>query len=209
MGGPLAEGFQLKSLLERLDRGVDPIDAPATVAERARRHAAEVWGECGLSGSPGSLAHTVRTRVLPEYLCHVETEERDCFLVVVVSEDAVEVKGHLPLDVGAQYRPLLFEDLSTGLAGEPTEAWLDEAIPRLGDGGDTPVAIVGAARGTYMQTCLQKPGEYLLEYQTVTTAFHFAADRPVDEQTVLWAFRSYAFGRYEWARELEWVRHPL
>ena len=116
--------------------------------------------------------------------------------------------AHILFDIGGQYRPVTYTDLSTGFVGEPTEQMLADLLPRLREGG-TPAAILESGEGSYLQTYQDGPDEFTLEYQLVTPAFHFVAARPVNGQDMLRAFRSYAFGKYEWAKDYDWKYQPV
>ena len=201
--------LQLKTLLELLDGEARTAVAPDGVAARAGRHAAAVWTDCGLAGSaPATMEYCARTLVSDKYLCHFNVGRKDCYLVVVCSASTGLPEGHLPFDIGGQYRPVVYSDLSTGFVGEPTAGMFEEQLPRLREGG-TPAAILESGEGSYLQTYQDGPDAYTLEYQLVTTAFHFAVSAPVDTRDVLRAFHSYAFGKYEWAREFLWQHRPL
>ncbi len=115
---------------------------------------------------------------------------------------------HLLFDIGAEYGPLAYQDLATGFVGDPTEEILVASLPRLGQ-GDTPAAILERGKGTYLRTYRNAPGRYTMEYQLVTTAFHFVIAAPVPLAEVQGAFHSYAFGKYEWARDFAWQHQPL
>ena len=198
--------LQLKDLLERLDRGTQRDTSSPEAAQRATRHAAEVWASCRLDGeAPDTIEYC--TRAGADLLCHFNAGRKDCYLIVLCPVEASRPMDHLLFDIGADYRPAEYEDLSTGFVGEPTAAILAESLPRLGEGG-TPAAILGRG-GSYLQTSLDAPGRYLLEYQLVTTAFHFNTKITVTLDDVQRAFHSYAFGKYEWAREFDWQHQPL
>ena len=198
--------LQLKDLLERLDRGTQRDTPSPEEAQRAARHAAEVWASCRLDGEAlDAIEYCIRAG--SDLLCHFNAGRKDCYLIVVCSVVAGRPLDHLLFDIGAEYRPAEYEDLSTGFVGEPTAAILAESLPRLGEGG-TPAAILGRG-GSYLQTSLDAPGRYLLEYQLVTTAFHFNTKAAVSLDDVQRAFHSYAFGKYEWAREFAWQHQPL
>lgn len=200
--------LQLADLLRLMDEGVDGAAPPRHVASRAAAYAAAAWAECRLPGAaPGIVAYAPLTRRSGRYLCHFDTGATDQYLIVVCAADGVAVDGCVPVDIGGQYRPVTFEDLSTGFVGEPTEALLAQALPWLRDGG-TPAAILDSGEGSYLQTWQNGPDNYELEYQLVTTQFHFAAAGRLGAQDVLEAFRSYAFGRYEWARDVRWLHRP-
>ena len=198
--------LQLKDLLQRLDGGAKSTVPPPDAATRMAEYAAAVWTGCKLAGAaPSAVEYCARAG--DELLGHFNAGRKDCFLVMVCPA-AGSPTGHLLFDIGAEYRPAEYQDLPTGFVGEPTESILAESLPRLGDGG-TPAAILGRSSGTYLQTYLDAPGRYTLEYQLVTTAFHFATAAPATLDEVRRAFRSYAFGKYEWARDFDWQHQPL
>ncbi len=198
--------LQLRDLLERLDRGTTRANPSPDETARAARHAAEVWPDCRLNGvAPTTIEYCTRTGT--DLLCHFNAGWKDCFLIVVCPAAGLPM-GHLLFDIGAEYRGTLYHDLSTGFVGEPTEQILAESLPRLGAGG-TPAAILGRGEGSYLQTYRDAPERYTLEYQLVTTAFHFTLAAPATLEEVQRAFRSYAFGKYEWAREFAWQHQPL
>ena len=202
--------LQLKDLLALMDGGVTGTAAPLDVAMRAQRHAADVWSDCRLPGpAPASIEYCGLTRGTGKYLCHFNAGRKDCYLIVICAAATGSPEAHLPFDIGAQYRPASFTDLSTNFAAEVTDEMLAAALPRLLEAGGTPAAILENGDGSYLQTYQDGPDQYALEYQLVTTAFHFAAATPATTQEVLRAFRSYAFGKYEWTRDIVWRHQPL
>lgn len=199
--------LQLKDLLQRLDGGAKGTVPPADAANRMAEYAAAVWTSCGLDGvAPSAIEYCAG--VSGELLGHFDAGRKDCFLIVVCPEAAGPPTGHLLFDIGAEYQMSEYQNLSTGFVGEPTEAMLADSLSRLGEGG-TPAAILDRGDGTYLQTYLDAPGRYTLEHQLVTTKFHFGTAGPATLDDVQRAFHSYAFGRYEWAREFDWQHQPL
>ena len=199
--------LQLRDLLQRLDGGAKGLAPSADAATRMAEYAAGVWTSCGLAGvAPSVVEYCAGTG--DELLGHFNAGRKDCFLIVVCPEAAGSPTGHLLFDIGAEYRLSEYQNLSTGFVGEPTEAMLADSLPRLGQGG-TPAAILDRGGGTYLQTYLDAPGRYTLEYQLVTTAFHFNTRTPATLDDVQRVFRSCAFGKYEWARDFDWQHQPL
>lgn len=201
--------LQLKDLLGLLDGGAATVTVPAAVATQAEHYAARVWRECRLLGvPPPAMEYCALTKVGAKYLCHFNEGRKDCFLIVVCAVASGLPEAHILFDIGGQYRPLTYTDLSTGFVGEPTEQMLADSLPRLRE-GSTPAAILESGEGSYLQTYQNGPDEFTLEYQLVTTAFHFVAAGPVTAQDVLCVFGSYAFGKYEWAKDYDWKHQPV
>ena len=199
--------LQLKDLLQRLDGGAKSTVLTTDTEVCVTRYAAEVWTSCRLDGvAPSAIQYCARTAA--DLLCHLNVGRKDCFLVVVCPLAGGPPTGHLLFDIGAEYRPAEYQNLSTGFVGQPTEEMLADSLPRLGEGG-TPAAILDCGGGTYLQTYRDAPDRYALEYQLMTTAFHFVAVAPITTRDVQRAFQSYAFGKYEWAREFTWQHQPL
>ena len=110
----------------------------------------------------GPTTITYCTRAGADLLCHFDAGWKDCFLIVVCPAAASLPLDHLLFDIGAEYRPTVYHDLSTGFVGEPTEELLAESLPQLGAGG-TPAAILGRGEGSYLQTYLDAPNRYTME----------------------------------------------
>ena len=198
--------LQLKDLLQRLDGGAKSTVLTTDAAARLAGYAADVWTSCKLDGAaPATVEYCAGAG--DDLLGHFNIGRKDCFLIVVAPVTGAPT-GHLLFDIGAEYRPVEYQDLSTGFVGEPTEEILANSLPRLGEGG-TPAAILHHGEGSYLQTYLDAPGRYVLEYQLVTTAFHFTTAAPASLDDVQRAFRSYAFGKYEWARGFDWQHQSL
>ena len=189
--------------------GATATDLDPSTDARATRYAAKIWDECRLPGTvPKNVAYTARTFRNSKVLCHFETGVEDRFFIVVLDTATGDPEGYLPFDIGGQYRPVTFVDLSTGYEGEATESILADALPRLMEGG-TPAAMLTSGEGSYIQTYQEDSNRFLLEYQLVTTAFHYAVPFPLNVEQTLRAFHSSAFGRYEWTHEFAWVIQPL
>ena len=201
--------LQLKDLLALLDGGAATVTAPADVATRAAHYAARVWSDCRLVGTPPpTIEYCALTKGSAKHLCHFNAGRKDCFLIVVCAAASDLPEAHILFDIGGQYRSITYTDLSTDFVGEPTEQMLANSLPRLREGG-TPAAILESGEGSYLQTYQNGPDEFTLEYQLVTTAFHLVGTGPVTGQDVLRAFRSYAFGKYEWAKDYDWKHQPV
>ena len=201
--------MQLKDLLELIEGGVEEARLSAEEAEGAARHAARVWEGCLLPGAPPSHSeYTIRTAGGAKTLCHYPAVREGCFLVVVLDGATGVPEDHLPYDIGGQYRPSTYRDLSTESAGTPEESRIASSLLRLGEFG-TPAAILEFGEGSYLQTWRDGPDEYDLEYQLVTTAFHYVVPRKLRQDEVVWAFLSCATGRYDWAKEFPWILHSM
>ena len=201
--------MQLKDLLELIEGGVEKTDLPPRWADGTAKYAARVWEGCLLPGPiPSESEYTIRSRTGAKILCHFPTIREGCFLVVVLDDGTGEPEDHLPYDIGGQYRPPVYRDLSTEIEGTAQESRIASSLLDLGKFG-TPAAILEFGEGSYLQTWRDGPDEYDLEYQLVTTAFHYVVSRKLRQDEVVWAFLSCANGRYEWAKDFPWILHSM
>ena len=201
--------MQLKDLLDLIENGVEKTTLREDWAEGAARYAARVWEGCLLPEPvPTESEYTIRVREGAKTLCHFPAIREQCFLIVVLDGTTGIPEGHLPYDIGGQYRPQMFQDVSTGQEGLPEGAFMATALKQLGEVG-TPAAILEFGEGSYLQTWRDSTDAYDLEYQLVTTAFHYVVPRSLTQAEVLAAFDSCANGRYEWAKDFPWTLHSM
>ncbi len=201
--------MQLAELLLILDMSGTQALPPQEIQVVAYEYAAKAWTSSGLAGNPpNNIEYTNYIEAAGKYLCHFNTGSKNTFLIVLVEESSEKAVSHLVMDIGAEYRPVVYTNHSTGYVGNPTEIQIEKDIPKLLDTG-TPAAILESGDGSYIQTYQVSENVYELEYQLVSTKFHYKTPNPVTGRVVVDAFLSYAFGKYEWAKDIQWEYHPL
>ena len=201
--------MQLAELLLLLDMGGKQASPPEDIQIMAYEYAVKAWEPSGLVESPPkNIEYTNYIESAGTYICHFAAGAKDTFLIVVVQESPAKAISHLVMDIGAEYLPVVYINISTGYEGNPSEIQIKTDIPKLLDSG-TPAAILESGDGSYIQTYQISEDTYELEYQLASTKFHFKTAKPVSEKVVIDAFLSYAFGKYEWAQEIKWEHYPL
>jgi hypothetical protein len=203
--------LQMHEYLGLLRQGSTSIELDPLVARQGLAAAQEIWADTGLAAWDAQSRHieeVARTNG-GHLLCHVNADHRNCFVIVVIDGVSRRPDSYIVFDIGAQYRGLpTFICPPIDHEGEPTEELIAAAIPKLMSEPNG-FAVLDLAPGTYMQTAADGPDQYVLEHQLVTTRCHYRVPRPVDAATVIDAFKSYAFGKFEWASNLRWERMEL
>lgn len=204
---PEPRRLQIHEYLDLL--GCTPVAAPADAQARVLTFAKTIWPKLGLGGwgaHSRDLHHVCRSNTTGALLWHVNADHRDCFLILVTANEATPPYGFILFDIGAQYSVLRFTCPTLGIIdGETNRDTIRDALPRLRGHAD-PYAILDAGEGTYLQAYATEDG-FELEHQLVSTASRYLVEC-VSEADAVRAFLSYAFGRYEWARDFAWQQMP-
>jgi len=203
--------LQMHEYLGLLRQGSTDVELDPLVARQCLDAAQQIWPDTGLAAwdaQPRRIENIARTNGR-HLLCHVNADHRNCFVIVVIDGVPQRPESYIVFDIGAQYRGgPTFICPAVDHEGAPTEELITAAIPKLVSDADG-FAVLELAPGTYMQTATDGPDQYVLEHQLVTTRCHYRVPGTVDAATVIDAFRSYAFGKFEWASNLPWERMDL
>ncbi|MBO0860110.1 MAG: hypothetical protein J2P21_16895 [Chloracidobacterium sp.] len=140
-------------------------------------------------------------------LVHITADWKDCFLILVVPSHQLQAEGYLLFDIGAEYREVRFNCPAFGLDQVADKETIRRTVPLL-PGAVDPFAILEAGEGTYNQAYAED-GMFDVQHQLVSPTSHYCLERRVSDEVVVNLFLSYAFGRYEWAREYAWKKMSL
>lgn len=139
---------------------------------------------------------------------HIDADHDNCFVIIVFEVKDARPIGWLLFDIGAEYREVIYTCPAIDYEDEATPEVIESSIPKLLAHRD-PYAILDLGAGTYMQALQKEEDAYELEHQLVTTACHYRAAGTLTAAQVISVFKSYAFGKKEWAREIIWEKMDL
>lgn len=203
--------YQLHEHLQLMDAGVESMELDDALRDTCIEAAQIVWPQTGLSSwdtHPREAQYAYKCGDKLHGYLHINADHKDCFLIVIFELKAARPVGYLLFDIGAEYASPIYVCPAAAFEDEPTPPVIEESIPRLNSHKDA-YAVLDRGHGTYMQAYQESSGGYTLEHQLVTTASHYRVPGELDAQQVIAAFRSYAFEKKEWARELKWERMEL
>ncbi len=204
--------LQLHEYLALLDGQAARVSPPPDQAQLAAwlDDARRLWPELRLQAweaSPRRIESVTRCEASGERLVHVTADHKDCFLILVVPPDQVAPAAHILFDIGAEYREIYFNCPAFGVDDPVHRDMITDLVPRLGQESD-PFAILEKTETTYLQIYADGP-RYSVEHQLVSLACHYQLESTVSADAAVALMTSYAFGRYEWARDWRWVRQTL
>ena len=208
---PLLPLYQLHQHLELMDTGVERLELDDALRDACLAAARAVWPRTGLSGwdaYPREAQYAYRCGDKLHGYLHINADHKDCFCIIIFELAPAAPVGYLLFDIGAEYASPAYVCPAIDFDGEPTPAVIEESIPRLNSHQDA-FAVLDRGNGTYMQAYQEDSGGFTLEHQLVTTASHYRAVGELDAKQVIAAFKSYAFEKKEWARELQWEKVEL
>ncbi|QDT59825.1 hypothetical protein SV7mr_23370 [Stieleria bergensis] len=198
--------LQIQEYLAMLDGGAETADADERLTEAALAAAESLWPTLHLAAW-GDLPRTVESvaRCVNSgiRLVHVTADWINCYLILVFPPESDETDCYILFDIGSEYSEITFECPAFGIRKAVSEELIEEYVPRLQQADSDPFAILDLGNGSYMQT-LADPSGYFVEYQLVSLASHYTLPAPVDAQTVIALFKSYAFGKKEWSVNHQW-----
>lgn len=198
--------LQIQEYLAMLDGGAETAEADDALTTAALAAAESLWPTLQLSAwsdlprTVETVARCVNTGVR---LAHVTADWMNCYLILVFPPEGDQTDSYILFDIGAEYSEITFECPAFGIKSPVSEEMIEEYVPRLQQTDNDPFAILDLGNGSYMQT-LADPAGYFVEYQLVSLASHYTLPAPVDAETVVSLFKSYAFGKKEWARTHQW-----
>ncbi len=132
----------------------------------------------------------------------------ETFVIVVASEDE-EFRGHILIDLAAEYSQSYLDCPSLGFADHPVASDIERLIPQIHPDDDNPFAILSVGEGTYMQTLRTDEG-YILEHQLVNTSSHYEIPQVASTDQAVSAMIAYAFGKNdEWLEAFPWQLQQL
>ena len=202
--------LQLHEYLAILDGGATIEPAVDALSKSSLDQAQSIWPRLGISSWADrrrDVQSVARCRASGTLLVQITTDWKDCFLILVVPPHQLQAEGYLLFDVGAEYRKVRFDCPAFELYQVADEETIRRTAPRL-PGARDPFAILEAGEGTYIQA-YAKDGMFDVEHQLVSTASHYRLESRVSAEVVVSLFLSYAFGKYEWAREYKWKKVEL
>jgi hypothetical protein len=144
-------------------------------------------------------------------LFHVKAFPRkmpDTFVIVAADPDGRNAKGHILIDLAADYSQPFLECPAFDFEAVPTPDDIRSLVPAIEPDDDNPFAILSRGEGTYMQT-LRMPDGFVLEHQLVNTSSHYEIPDYATAEEVVEAMVSYAFGNNEWLEMFDWRRQVL
>ena len=149
--------LQLNDLLALLDGGAATVTAPADVAASVAYHAARVWSDCRLIGTPPpTIEYCAFARDGAKYLCRFNAGRKKAAFSSWSARRPLEYRRRTSSSTSGQYRAIMYTDFATGFVGEPTEQMLADSLLHLRE-GNTPAAILESGEGTYLQTYQDGP----------------------------------------------------
>ena len=134
------------------------------------------------------------------------SEDLKAHLIVIIDNISDTLIGYTLQDIEAQYHPCKM--ISPYLEGDyaADEKLIVELLELINiKAGDENAFAVIESGGLYMQTLRENDG-FLLEYQAVTTDFHFEVLDRLSLEEVKKAFLSFNHGDDKWSSCLEWKR---
>ena len=204
--------LQVHEYLELLDEGVQSEEASKAVTESAMRVAKSLWSDLRIAvwnAHPRQVELVSRCQESGRQLVHVSADWKNCFLILVFPSQTTDPESFILFDIGAEYNEPLITCPAFGMEDEPvTEHLIEERIPALQQVKENSFAILQTGDGTYIQLYADGP-DYWVEHQLVSLCSHYQLESPVDAETATRLFKSYAFGRKEWAREFTWAKMVL
>ena len=201
--------IQLHEYLNLLDGGAEQADASEEECHEWLQYAERIWPRLEISdwqAASRSVFFIVECAASGHRLVHVNADWENCFLILITPADTVEPEAYLLFDIGAEYRELTLICPTLQLEDAVTDALIEESIRKL-PGREDPFAILDAGEGTYLQTFAEEEEGFHIEHQLVSTACHYALPEMVSADVVIELFKSFAFGKKEWARNFQW--HPM
>ncbi len=202
--------LQIHEYLDILNGGVTPSSLSTEDETLCLKEAATIWPDTGLE-----VWNARERRIKSVYrshdgrlLCHVNTHRPNAFVICIVEPESFSLKSFFLFDIGAQYTNAVYVCPLADYEGTPTPELIEETIPNLSKSLD-PWAVLEVGAGTYLQTHCNPDGSYSLEHQLMTTACHYRSSTSLTVAVVLEAFRSYAFGKYEWTTLVAWEKQEL
>ncbi|HEY4375425.1 MAG TPA: hypothetical protein VGN52_26115 [Burkholderiales bacterium] len=202
--------YQLHEHLALLDTGVTRFDPPPSLREACLHAARAIWPLTGLDpwdAFERKAGHCYACGDQAHGYLHVDADHDNCFVIIIFEVKSARPVGWLLFDISAEYREVIYTCPAINYEDEATLAVIEESVPRLLSHRD-PYAILDLG-GTYMQALQKGDDAYELEHQLVTTACHYRAAGTLTAAQVIGAFKSYAFGKKEWAREIKWEKMDL
>lgn len=199
--------MQFYEYLSLLDRGIHQVEI-GDVEQKALGTAKAIWEKTGLdpwNRHNRYVQWSYETNDGKVRLVHVTADHENSFVIVIVDNTTAKPTYYLVFDIGSQYTEPIFVCPPANHNGPVTEELIERCLPLLINHAD-PFAVIDVGPGTYMQVLQISDNEYLLEHQLVTTANHFQVSSPVSLATAIDAMKSYAFGKYEWAKSFEWKK---
>lgn len=203
--------LQIHEYLDLLDGGATTEDVDDLLTELALVIAKSLWPTLKLSpwnAGSRTVETVARCKASGNRLVHVTADWKDCFLILVFAPDRHDANSYFLFDIGAEYSEVQLVCPALAVQSPATAKLIEDCIPRLQDTKSDPFAILDLGDGTYMQAYAEESG-YEVEYQLVSLAARYALNKKVDAATVVALFKSYAFGRKEWAREYTWSKVEL
>lgn len=173
-------------------------------ARQVLEHATEALPDVGLENVDLAslvLEQTHRSSQNATFF-HVYFGMPNTYVVIVYRNDAY--RGYILFDIGAEYCPINLFSPYLDEVVKPTEVLVDEVLEGI-QGHKEPFCMLAKTEGTWLRGCWLPDG-YGLEYRMVTPRCRYYSPAHVPFEVAKMAFHSYAFGRYEWAKEIEWTR---
>lgn len=194
-----------------LEGGTSP-DSVSDDIRNASLHEAQIlWPQLRIlpwESRERRIEYVARSDATDKLLLHVSADWDNCFLILVLPRGQSRPESYILFDIGAEYQEPRFCCHAFDVEDVPTEEMIRYYLPQLHELDADPYAILDIGDGTYMQ-CYAEDGLFDLEHQLVSTASHYCANRRVDTESAVNAFLSYAFGKKEWAFELQWRKMEL
>lgn len=202
--------LQLHEYLALLEAGAPQATMSAQLKEACLEQARRLWPKLGIAKwakHPRRIEHVTWSNAHRVYLVHVTADWKNCFLILMVPQGAMEADCYILFDIGAQYGGQQLICPTLNLEEAVTEELVRDCIPKL-RGRSDPFAILEMNGGTYIQTCVNS-GWYEVEHQLVSTKSHYRLTSRVRAPVVVDLFLSYAFGKFEWARDVAWEQQTV
>ena len=201
--------LQFHEYLQLTGGGVTTAEPSPDLVRAAVGQAEVLWPELKIGEWSASKQKVESLAVCSsgEQLVHVRANRKNCFLILVVPPEKLQASGYLLLDMaeGIGFR---FKCPEFNIDCVASKADIYQYLPRL-PGKRNPYAILECGPGNYMQAYASEGELFEVEFQLVSTAAHYALTERVGANTVIQLFLSYAFGKYEWAREFAWQKMEL
>ena len=203
--------LQLHEYLPIVGSGVKGYEPDNATRDACLNAATATWRFAGLSKSGArhrAIQHCYKCGDRVHGIAHINSDDDDCFLIIVFNQSTATPVGYLVLDIKADYRKPVYECPLIRFKGEPTASLIETTIPNLTTKKNS-YAILDFENGTYMQTCRRSANSFILEHQLANIDNHYEAVGDMTAQQVIAAFKSYAFGKKEWAKDIQWKKMEL
>lgn len=200
---PLLSFNDYLSLIRGGIQQVGPGDADKPCLDAAQ----SIWEHTGLqpwSALPRMVQMRGESNDGRFLLAYVNADRENCYLIVLFDKEKAAPVAHLLHDL-AQYRKPVYYCPYADHDGPADEDLIQNTLPHLME-KDDPFAILEIGPDSYMQTYQDGVDDYQLEYQQVTTSYHFRAVGTVTAAQAIAAFKSYGLGNNEWAGQFKWER---